>query len=78
MTSVITPEAFIDYNLKGELRIVEIDGKTWFNKYEKIECLGYLEALAKYSKECGFNIDDGRGYHAFIFPLAEQGLIELI
>ena len=66
----------IDYSIHGSIRSFDVAGIVLYCKDDNIEIPGWKDKLWEVVKEQGLDIDDGRGLHAFVYPLIEEYEVE--
>jgi len=71
------PPTDIDYSLNdGRVRSFELRGEKLFDEHDGTNVEGWEEKLVEFVIEQGLNIDtDGRGLHAFVYRMIDDGLI---
>ena len=76
--SVMTdPPTDIDYSvMDGRVRSFKLMGKLLFDEDKEIVTDGWEKQLARFVKDQGLDKDDGRGLHAFVYKLQEDGLLK--
>ena len=58
-------------------RFIRHDGKVMFDEKEGILEEGWEKDLIAVILSNKLNINDGRGYHAFVLKFAEEGKVQL-
>lgn len=76
MASISTPDCNVDYScVDGRVRSFTFNGKVIFDEDENIADDSWKNCLVSFVLDYGLNEDDGRGLHAFVYPMIEQGLV---
>jgi len=78
VTILTEPLTDIDYSVvDGRVRSFELYGEKLYDEDDGIERKGWKQKLIKLVMEQKLNIDkDGRGLHAFIYRMMDDGLID--
>ena len=71
------PPTDIDYSVvDGRVRSFKLRGEKLFDEDDDIAVDGWKDRLVEFVKEQGLDKNYGRGLHAFVYRLIEDGLIE--
>ncbi len=69
----------IEYSCKdGRIISFEYENEVLYDESKNIEVDGWEEKLILAVNENELNVYDGKGFHAFIYPLYEDGKVELV
>ena len=63
----------VDYSVQdGSIHSFQLDGRILFDENESMQDKNWKTVLIDLIKEEEWDIDDGRGLHAFVYPLLKD------
>ena len=66
----------VDYSIvDGRVTSFTLHGDLLYDEMESVAIDGWKEALVAFVQDHGLDRDDGRGLHAFVYRMIEDGLI---
>ena len=71
------PLSEVDYSLAdGRVREFTLRGQLLYSEYEKVDVEGWKGQLVAFVEEVGLSTPyEGRGLHAFVYKLIDDGLL---
>lgn len=73
------PPTDIDYSLvDNRIRFFKLCGVVLYDEDTGVVVDGWKDELVRFVKVMGLHINDGRGLHAFVYGLIDEGLLEPI